>query len=222
MKAPALLRGDSRINVWQSNAALFRWCAGALVCRSHSTARGLGGRGQRPSRYSTAECADMPRKPSGHQFRSWRRQPSLHTLRIEPSSSASHNSSTLSPWASSATQATADHEPRSPQVVRRRSLDPKLRDEAAKFAICCHGCSAVVAVAAPHNAGLRPMAAQALGHMLDNDAHLAALCFGRVVPIPRRTGRPAGGTKRMVSRACLQQSAPTGPWRHLKPFWVRL
>ena len=34
---------------------------------------------------------------------------------------------------------------------------------------------AVMAVAAPHQAGLRPMAAQALGHMLDDGAHLAAL-----------------------------------------------
>ena len=37
----------------------------------------------------------------------------------------------------------AEPQPRqagAPQVVRRRSLDPKLRDEAAKFAICCHGC----------------------------------------------------------------------------------
>ena len=34
---------------------------------------------------------------------------------------------------------------------------------------------AVVAVAAPHDAGLRPMTAQALGHMPDDGAHLAAL-----------------------------------------------
>ena len=32
-----------------------------------------------------------------------------------------------------------------------------------------------MAVAAPHDAGLRPMAAQALGHMPDDGAHLAAL-----------------------------------------------
>ena len=31
---------------------------------------------------------------------------------------------------------------------------------------------AVVAVAAPHDAGLRPMTAQALGHMPDDGAHL--------------------------------------------------
>jgi len=37
MKAPALLWGDGRINVWQSNAALSDGAAGALVCRSHST-----------------------------------------------------------------------------------------------------------------------------------------------------------------------------------------
>ena len=34
---------------------------------------------------------------------------------------------------------------------------------------------AVVAVAAPHDAGLRPMAAQALRHMLDDGTHLGAL-----------------------------------------------
>jgi len=34
---------------------------------------------------------------------------------------------------------------------------------------------AVVAVAAPHDAGFRPMAAQALGHMLDDGTHLGAL-----------------------------------------------
>jgi hypothetical protein len=39
-----------------------------------------------------------------------------------------------------------------------------------------------VAVAAPHDAGLRPMTAQALGHMPDDGAHLAALGSARRDP----------------------------------------
>ena len=49
--------------------------------------------------------------------------------------------------------------------------------------------AAVVAVAAPHNAGLRPMAAQALVHMLDNGAHLAALRRARRRAQDRRRRR---------------------------------
>src|SRR5262245_44116162 len=39
---------------------------------------------------------------------------------------------------------------------------------------------AIVAVAAPHDAGVRPMAAQMLGHMFDDGAHLAALRRARL------------------------------------------
>jgi len=54
MKAPALLWGDGRINVWQSNAALSDGAAGALVCRSHSTRLGEGLAGAVPPRYSAS------------------------------------------------------------------------------------------------------------------------------------------------------------------------